>query len=302
MKLSLLRLLGLLVLIASLPCLGDQSSTIVEGEGFRLKLLPGTEISAKNSSANLTVLTAALDKQKARIRSHSEETTILFPDNAIRIREKLTNHGYQITVDFAGRRYIVEKSRREIHWKLPGEEVFFTTRGGAVTQALSDKNFLKIRRDTPSGRATLQSNSGTSDVLLHNNTLEVFDGPAIEQHAYFVRGLAFKQGPVLIEIPLPGGVFIDALPRQRYLSFENNPVAADTSVVDPYADYVEPKPADPLRAEPADWHSPVIKSNSGEKNSDPLNAKREKRIKHETDPLKAKTTKDSDEILRVKDY
>ena len=249
-------------------------------------------------------MAVTLDKQKARIRSHSGGTTILFPDNAIRIKEKTTAYGSSVTVDFAGKRYVVERSRREIRWKLPKEEVYFTTRGGAVTQALGDTNFLKIRRDTPSGRVTLESNSGTSDVLLHGNELEVFDGPALEQHPYFVRGLSFKQGPVLIEVPLPAGAFISALPPQHYLSFDNNPVAAEETdaEVDPYADYVEPKPSDPLRAEPADWHSPVNKPNIGDKKSDPLNAKREKRIKHKTDPLKAKTSKNSDKILRVKDY
>jgi hypothetical protein len=145
----------------------------------------------------------------------------------------------------------------------------------------------------------LTSSIGMTDAVLNSEgKLETFDGPDLSEHLYLVRGFALQAGPITLRLPLPKDPFLNGLPEDRYLW-----VRKEVELPTQPAARTAPVPEeDPLEAGPATWGSPELKAKFNEPNEDPLAAKKERRVKHETDPLKARTEPDSEELLRVKDY
>lgn len=276
---------------------GAQGLTL-EGEAFELSVAPGAKIVRRVDSAQQTHVTLAHEGQKIQIRFGADDLFVNFPTSTLRLRKRVLDSAgaYQLVTDFAGKRYTVKRSRKEISWLLPGQEVFFRTRGGKVIQAVGTADFLKLRRNTPAKRVVLESSAGVTDATLINGELELFDGPEVEGHVYFVRGLAFQQGPITLRIPLPDGPFFDALPADRYHRVVHTPAPLPEPA--PRAVKVEKK--DPLQAEPSTWDSPIYRANNGEKGKDPLNARREKRTDWRKRALEAKEQRNSEEVLRVK--
>jgi hypothetical protein len=212
-----------------------------------------------------------------------------------------TRTAFELTTDFEGQRYKVTRSPREVSWVLPDQQIFFRTFGGKVAGAVGTSDYLNITRDSRGGRMSLESQAGTSDVLLKKGALEVFDGPELQAHSYFVRGLAFKRGPIKLEIPLPEEPFLNALPADRYLQIDSKPARpAETE-----ESLLPPQPSlearGPLDAQPSSWDSPVYRANQGNSQEDPLNARREIRHSNRERPLDAKTAPDSEALLKIQE-
>jgi hypothetical protein len=272
---------------------------------YRLKIHPDAKITERVDTGWETMMTVELAGERARVRWKSDGFTVIFPNATLRAQlgANATSTAYELTTDFEGKRYKVARSPREVSWNLPGQEVFFRTFGGKISKVLGTSDFLNITRDTRGGRISLESQAGTSDVLLRKGALEVFDGPEVQAHLYFVRGLAFQRGPITFEVPLPKEPFLDALPADRFLvvpSTQSKPTEPEeeSAIVQP-EDIPE---GNPLEAEPPTWASPVYRSNQGDRKDDPLNARREVRASAQDRPLDAKTAPNSEEILRVQDY
>lgn len=293
----------LLFCLSSLPLLAETLSA----PQYRLKIDPRAKISERVDTGWEKLMTVELEGQRARIRWREDEVSVIFPDGTL--RTKLSPGAgpanYQLTTDFEGKRYRVQRSPREIGWLLPGEEIFFRTYGGKVTNVVGSSDYLKVTRDSRGGRISLESQAGVSDLLLAKGVLEVFDGPEVTAHTYFVRGLSFHRGPITLEIPLPKEPFLDALPADRFLRVESKstPAASPEDPSLPAEPVPESSSRGPLDAEPSTWDSPIYRANLGEKKDDPLKSRREAQdYRQKGDPLKAKTEKNSEEILRVKDY
>lgn len=270
---------------------------------FRLKIDPSATITQRVETGWETSLTVEGKGQRARVRFRPDGVIVIFADGTLRaqLNSNASPTSYELTTDFEGRRYKVNRSAREISWLLPGHEVFFRTFGGKVASAVGSADFLNITRDSKGGRISLESQAGTSDVLLKKSKLELFDGPELAEHTYFVRGLAFRRGPLTLELPLPEEPFFNALPADRYLTVESRQPAPE-----PLEEALPEVPDEgnsrgPLDAEPANWDSPVYRSSSPEKKSDPFNARREVRHSSKERPLDAKTAPNSESLLQVKD-
>ncbi len=194
-----------LFLLGLLGAAEAQGRTL-EGQDFQLQISPQAKIVRRQDYGRQTVMTLEHEGQKIQVRFGPDDVLVNFPTNTLRLRRSITDSaGHTRTiVDFAGKRYTVKHSEREIVWLLPGQEVYFRTRGGKVSQAVGTADFLKVRRDTPSRRLVLESNAGTSDLSLVKGKLELFDAPELDGHIYFVRGLALQQGPVLLHLPRAG--------------------------------------------------------------------------------------------------
>jgi hypothetical protein len=275
---------------------------------YRLKIDDDAKITQRVDTGWETIMTVEKDGQRARVRWKKGEFTVLFPDATLRL--KLTEGpgagSYELVTDFEGARYKVHRSPREVGWVLPGQEVFFRTYGGKVSSVIGTSDYLKITRDTRGGRMSLESAAGTSDVLLRNGSLEVFAGPAVTAHLYFVRGLAFHRGPITLQIPLPEEPFLNALPKDRYLRVEAKAPAPPAAPAEPDPSAAAPEQlqddTSPLQAAPSTWNSPELRANTGDANDDPMHTQREVRYPSKDRPLDAVPTKDSEEVLRVKDY
>ena len=297
--------LSLLLLLGSSP-LRVWAETL-ETPYYRLRINPSAKITEQVDTGWEKMMTVELDGQRARVRWKPDGFTVIFPDATLRTvvtPPGASTQAYELITDFEGQRYRIRKSAREVGWVLPGQEVFFRTYGGKIASVLGSSDFLKVTRDTKGGRIAVESNAGTSDVLLRKGKLEVFDGPELQSHIYFVRGLAFQRGPITLEIPLPAEPFLNALPADRYLWVKGK---ATSPAAEPDPGQEQPleqgqSPMDPLEAEPSSWESPVYRANQGDAKEDPLNARREVRHPSKHDPLRATTTPDSEEVLRVKDY
>lgn len=293
----------LIFCLGSLPLLAETLSA----PQYRLKIDPRAKISERVDTGWEKLMTVELEGQRARIRWKEDEVSVVFPDGTL--RTKLSPGAgpanYELTTDFEGKRYLVKRSPREISWLLPEEQIFFRTYGGKVTNVVGTSDYLKLTRDSRGGRLSLESQAGVSDLLLAKGALELFEGPEISAHTYFVRGLSFHRGPVTLEVPLPKEPFLDALPADRFLRVESKltPTVAPEEPGLPTGPAPESSSRGPLEAEPATWDSPIYRANLGEKKDDPLKARREAQdFRQKGDPLKAKTEKNSEEILRVKDY
>ncbi len=274
---------------------------------YRLKIDPRAKISERVDTGWEKLMTVELEGQRARVRWKEGEVSVIFPDGTL--RTKLSPGAgpasYELTTDFEGKRYRVQRGPREIGWLLPGEDIFFRIYGGKVTNVVGSSDYLKVIRDSRGGRISLESQAGTSDLLLAKGALEVFEGPDATAHTYFVRGLSFHRGPITLEIPLPKEPFLDALPPDRFLRVESKttPAAPQEEPSFPSEPIPESSSRGPLDAEPSTWDSPIYRANLGNKKDDPLKARREaKDYRQKGDPLKAKTEENSEEILRVKDY
>lgn len=291
----------LLMLLLALPSAAQEDP--LKSSYYRLKIDPRAKISERVDNGWETLMTVELEGEKAHLRWKKDEFTVIFPRSTLRVRATVTDAAGSIllTTDFAGRRYEVRENEKEIGWKLPGHDVFFRLYGGQVSGAVGTSDFLNLQKDTRGGRIAVESGVGSSDFVLRKGALELFDGPELAEHTYMVRGLAFRQGPITLEIPLPGGPFFEALPADRFLTVVNESSEGTKSEDEAAAAEVEPL-GDPLRAEPSSWTSPVYRANTGNPKEDPLRARKEERKTYPTDPLRAKTGEDSEEILRVKDY
>lgn len=277
----------------------------MEKPGYTLSVAGSAQIEQQVESGLQTVATVSHEGQRIHIRATDDRLTVNFPKSTLRLQRRIVDSAgeTETTIDFGGQRYVVREGRREIRWKLGSQDVFFRTRAGKVLQAVGSQDYLKLRRDTPSGRLIVESEAGTTDLSLVKGAIEVFDGPEIDRHLYFVRGLAFQQGPIRLVLPLPGDTFLDALPPERYLRIVHTPDPSPAPVNQSAETGAEQDKRDPLQADPSSWDSPVYRANLGDDKEDPLRARREYRPERKADPLGAKgQDSDSEEVLRVKDY
>lgn len=293
----------ILFCLAALPA---WSETLTAPQ-YRLKIDPQAKICERVDTGWEQLMTVELNGERARIRWKQDEVSVIFKDGTLRAKlgPGAGPANYELTTDFEGKRYKVQRTPREISWILPGQEVFFRTFGGRITTVVGTSDFLKVTRDTKGGRMSLESQAGLSDLLLKKGTLEVFSGPEAVNHFYFVRGLSFQRGPITLEVPLPTEPFWAAMPADRFFRVESKN-APEVPVVEPeipVGQGTESSSRGPLEAEPSSWKSPIYRANLGEKKDDPLRARREATdYRANKDPLKASTAEDSEEILRVKDY
>lgn len=304
MPIRSLALTFLTVFLLLAPGHGETLST----PEYRLVIDPAAKVIQRLDNGWEVIMTVEKDGERARIRWKTDGFTAIFPDGTLRaqLSPNATRSAYELTTDFEGRRYKVTRTAREVSWILPGQEIFFRTFGGKVSSAVGTSDYLNITRDSKGGRMSLESQAGTSDVLLRKGSLEVFDGPEVLAHTYFVRGLAFQRGPLTLEVPLPEEPFLNALPANRFLIVPSTAKPA-TPVETPEQGGLplpegEPSSDQPLQAAPSTWNSPVYRANEGDHKEDPLNARREVRYPARDRPLDAKTAPDSEDILRVQNY
>ena len=291
-------LIQLFILALSASSLAD--TPLLKNEQFELLLHPEAKIISQFDNGWETFLVVEHEGQRVRVNWKEDQALLLFPNSTIRLKSEATpSGGSNITTFVDGERYEVKRSAKEIGWLLPGQQIYFQTWGGQISQAVGTADYLKLHRDSISGRLKLESSVGVTDALLNSKgQLETFDGPEYTEHLYLVRGLAFKQGPVTVRVPLPQGPFLKGLPSDRFLLVEKEmvPLAEPAAVGEPE------ERRDPLQAQPPTWDSPQLRAKFNEPTEDPLSVKKERRVRYDEDPLKAKTSKDSEEILRVKSY
>lgn len=270
-----------------------------ESDGFEMVVSSDAKIVSQHDDGWEKKLVVEQGGHRVRVSWRQDQALILFPTGTVKITAADTSIGRTITTFVDGVKYEVVRAPREIHWKLPGQEVYFRTRGGQVNQVIAQGDFLKLHLDTPARRLTLESNAGRTDALLNDKgALETFDGPEVAEHVYMVRGLAYQKGPITLRFPLPASPFIEGLPKDRFLLVrEELPPPAQTS--QPVSEEFDSR--DPLQATPSTWSSPELNAKQGSSKEDPLNARREKRVRHPQDPLKARTERDSENLLQLKE-
>lgn len=288
------------ILLALLCAVATSAEPVVlTSPSVELVISEEATIVSRHDNGWETKMVVEQDGQRVRISWKQDQAVLLFPTTSLRVKTEEKHKERKVTTYLNEAKYLITETPREVSWKLPGQDVFFRKRGGRISQAMGTADYLKLYRNTPGGRVTLQSSAGKTDALLNDKgELETFDGPEVGEHVYLVRGLALKKGPVTLRYRLPSGPFLDGLPADRFLTI-NQPVKP---LPEPAAREPETRPEDPLQAKPATWSSPELNANSGKREEDPLNARREKIVKHPEDPLRAKTSKNSEELLRVKDY
>lgn len=287
------------LLLSALSLAAQAQQPILESPLFQLELHPDCKVLTSFDNGWQTRMVVEYEGQQIRINWGQDQALILFPTSTLRVKSEETKDGFILRTTSDGTRYEIKKSAREIGWLLPDHEVFYRTRGGKVLQAVGTNDFLKVRRDTRAGRVYLESKAGLTDALINSQgELEIFDGPEVASHIYFVKGFAFRQGPVTVKMPLPEGPFLNALPSDRFLTIEKTlePLPEPTAK----EEVVEAK--DPLQAAPRTWSSPELRAKKTDPSEDPLSVKKERRVKHPVDPLKAKTQENSEEVLRAKGY
>lgn len=284
--------------ILLLTAVDAQQPLRLENEGFNIVVSSEAKLVSQHDDGWEIKMVVEHAGQRVRISSRKDQALILFPSGTVKVSVSDQAGARTITTFIDGKRYEIIKSPREIKWSLAGQEIYFRTRGGTVTQAIGNDDFLKVRTDTPARRITLESSAGTTDALINNKgVLETFDGPQVSDHLYMVRGFAYQKGPITLRFPLPESPFLEALPKEHYLTVreELTPLASPTRPV------VEEDTGDPLQATPATWNSPELKAEEGKRKDDPLNFRREKRVRHPEDPLRAKTDRDSEDLLQLKE-
>ncbi len=297
-----LRLATLLLGFAFIAPAGAEQLLIGDAE-VRIRIGPEVQVLKHVARAGEESFTLEDQGEVVQVRWRPDDLWVNLSEGVLRIKRHpgRTQDTWQLVADYSGERFTVGRGPREISWRLPQEDVFFQTRGGYVQQALGNSDHLKIRRDTPGRQVTVESRSGESVAKLGSKGLEVIDGPELENHRYFVRGLAFQLGAITVELPLPEDIFTKALAQDRYLTLIQRSVP-EREPTQPASQFKE-RPAHPLQAEPATWNSPSLRAVEVDRNEDPIRAKKEQRPdRKQGDPLKAITEKDSEELLRVKDY
>jgi hypothetical protein len=274
-------------------------SPVLQNEHFELVLAPGSQISDRYSNGWETRMTVEHEGQRVRVNWSNDQALFHFPTSTVRVRVTPDGISNTIKLNFDAEQYVVKKSPREIGWLLGDQQIYFQTRGGRVSKVIGPSDYLKLGRQSQWGRMSLTSSIGTTDTLLNSDgKLETFDGPEFSEHLYLVRGLALQAGPITLRVPLPDDPFLNGLPADRYLWVRKEVELPP----EPAARSAPVREEDPLEAQPASWGSPELKAKFNDPNEDPLAAKKERRVKHETDPLKARSAPDSEELLRVKDY
>jgi hypothetical protein len=271
----------------------------LKNEHFELVLAPGAQISDRYSTPWETRMTVEHEGQRVRVNWRDDQARFYFPTSTVRLRVAPDGQSNTISLNFNAEQYVIKKSTREIGWLLGEEQIYFQTRGGRVSKVVGPSDYLKLGRQTQWGRMSLTSSVGTTDALLTSDgKLETFDGPDLSEHLYLVKGFAFQAGPITLRVPLPEDPFLNGLPADRYLWVRKEVELP----AEPAARNAPVKEEDPLKANSATWGSPELEAKFNDPNDDPLAAKKERRVKHETDPLKARSAPDSEELLRVKDY
>lgn len=270
----------------------------LENDDFEIQISPDSKIVSRHDDGWETKMVVEQDGQRVRISWREDQALILFPSGTVKVSVSDGPAGRTITTFVNGKRYEIVKSPREIKWSLAGQEVYFRTRGGKVNQVVASNDFLKLYTDTPARRITLESSVGTTDALINSKgVLETFDGPEVTEHLYLVRGFSYQKGPVTLRYPLPESPFLEALPKDRYLTVKEEIVPLAT----PAQPALEEDIGNPLQAAPSTWSSPELRANEGNSKEDPLNVRREKRVRHPEDPLKAKTDPNSENLLQLKE-
>jgi hypothetical protein len=289
----------LLLIFFSLTSAGLAQAPVLKSEHFELMLTPGAEVTDRYSNSWETRMTVEQEGLRVRVNWKEDEAIFHFPTATMRLRVAPDGPSTTISLNFNSDRYVIKKSVREIGWLFGEQQIFFQTRGGRVSKVVGPSDYLKLGRQTQWGRMSLTSSIGTTDALLTTDgELETFDGPEVLEHLYLVRGFALQAGPITVRVPLPEDPFLNGLPSDRYLLVKKEV----EPFTEPAARVAPEKEEDPLEANPATWGSPELKAKFNKPDEDPLAAKKERRVKHESDPLKAKTERDSEELLRVKDY
>ncbi|MFA5503843.1 MAG: hypothetical protein WC314_05495 [Vulcanimicrobiota bacterium] len=287
-----------LFFLSGLPVFAQ--TPVLQNEHFELLFPPGAQITDRYENSWETRMTVEHEGIRVRVNWKDDELLFHFPTSQLRARVVSEGNSNTINVNYNAGKIVIKKSPREIGWLLSDQQqLFFQTRGGQVAKVIGPSDYLKLGRQTPWGRISVVSSAGTTDALLNSQgTLEVFDGPELSEHLYLVKGLEIKAGPITLRLPLPSDPFLEGLPADRYFSIQQEVEA----LPEPAARQTEEKAPDPLRADPATWGSPELRAKFNAPDEDPLSVKKEKRVRHEVDPLRARTAPDSEEILRVKDY
>lgn len=284
------------LIILGLPCLAQAPE--LKSEYCELILAPGSEITDHFSNGWETRMTVLHEGQRVRVNWKEDQALFHFPTSILRVRVVPDGESTNINVQFDAEKYTIKRSPREIGWLFGEEQIFFQTRGGRVANIVGPSDFLKLGRLSQWNRMTVVSSVGTTDALLKEGKLETFDGPELSEHVYLVRGFALQAGPITLRVPLPEDPFLNGLPEDRYLLVKKEVELP----AQPQARSAPEKEQDPLQADQATWGSPELKAKFNEPSEDPLSVKKEKRVRYDEDPLKAKTAPDSEELLRVKDY
>ena len=291
---------GYLVLLVGLCLPAAAQTPLLKSQHAELVVPPGAQISDRYETSWETRMTVEYEGVRVRVNWKENEAIFHFPTSTMRLRVTPDGKSSKIAVNYNADKYVVEKSPREIGWLLGDQQqIYYQCRGGKIAKAIGPSDYLKLNRQSQWGRLNLTSSAGTTDALLNSDgVLETFDGPEVLDHLYLVRGLAIQAGPITLRLPLPDDPFLEGLPSDRYLTIAKEVKA----LPEPSAQAGPAKEEDPLQANPATWGSPELKAKFNDPGEDPLSVKKETRVKHEEDPLKARTSPDSEELLRVKDY
>ena len=293
------RILSLMLLLVTAG-LAAADQPVLKNDHYEIYLTPGSKVVSRQDRGYQTLMVVEQAGQRVRINWDKDRARILFPTSTLRLEtETVSQRMSTVTAYLDGQTYKFKTTRSEVSWLLPDQQIYFRTRGGTVSQVAGPKDFLRLRRQTLAGRITLESGAGTTDALINEKgKLERFDGPEIDQHLYLVRGFSLDQGPISVRLPLPNGPFLSALPPDRYFRVSKEMVALPGP---PDRTPVE-KAKDPLQADPYTWGSPELRARSGDESKDPLSVRKERRVTYPEDPLRAKGSADSEEVLRAKNY
>ncbi len=225
-----------------------------------------------------------------RVVLKDSDVVVQYPNRDLRVRHRVDGDKAELLVQFQEKNYRFKRNGKyELSWHLPGEEIFFRYRGTRIYDALGDASLLKVRRRKDKSLYWVISDRGQSEVQVAAKGVTLVEGEIPSVHPHLMRGMVFRQGPVGIYVPLPGGELFEALDWSTARS-----VVAQ--MPPPKEKPVEEPEVDPLRANKPEWHSPVMNASEAEKGS--LKAHEGKN----EGQLDAKTAPNSDEILKVKGY
>lgn len=290
-------------MIVCLLGLSAQGETL-KSTHYRLRIAKEAKILERVETGWETLMTVVYQGERVRVRWGQTGVSAIFANGLLRLQQKdgAQANSYELTVDFEGQRSKIIRTPQEVAWNLPGQQVFYRLFGGHIASAVGTSDYLKLTRDSRGGRLQVESQAGSSDFLLRKGTLEVFEGPELAAHTYFVRGLIFHRGPLTLEIPLPTDTFFKALPAHQWLHINSRLAPATKEATSPSIPPLDNLTAPTsLNADPPAWDSPMLNSVPSDPKDDPLRVRREPPRDLRHDPLKATTAPNSEEILRVKD-
>ncbi len=306
MRLRIEHTIATLVLVVCTASASWADQILVESSDVKVSISGEVELLRHHRAAYEESFTLRQEGQSIQLRYREGDLWLNLPNQVLRIRRQHSGGGdsYTLVADLGGERVEVRRGPREIAWRLPQDDVFFQTRGGYVVQAVGARDHLKIRRNTPARAVSVESRAGLSEFELVDGQLELLDGPPLESHSYFVRGLRYQFGGVRIELPLPQDIFTASLEEDRVLILAHTLIEPATGV-DPATSGPQTKrerAGDPLRAERTDPDVSPLRAVEVDRSEDPMRLRRERRPDRGTDPLRATVGEDSEEVLRVKNY